>query len=331
MFRAAFALFRREQGECGNYKTMKKNLYDIPANKQIRIFIDTDADCEADDHYAIAHALMTHKCEVRGIMAEHYGGKIPQEMEKSYEEIRKVCLLCGADPSLVFKGAEASMREETDLRNSEGAEALVREAMSGDTRPLFVICQGALTNVAAAILKEPAVCEHMLLVVIGGANYPAGAYEFNTMNDRHAFNVVMQSRVPCWIVPEEVYSTMQVGMCELMDRIAPCGELGKYLTDRTLQTVEIMNQAVPDYSEADPYGYAIGFPNGESWSLGDSCGIGLLISHHSGDYQEVTAPLVLPDGSYDIPKEGKRVRWYSQINGRFVLEDFFSKMEYNFK
>ena len=69
----------------------------------------------------------------------------------------------------------------------------------------------------------------MILIIVGGIHYPAGGYEFNTMNDRHAFNVVMKSSVPCWVLPEEVYATMQAGMAELFHRLLDCGDLGRYL------------------------------------------------------------------------------------------------------
>lgn len=46
--------------------------YKVPDSKKIRVIIDTDAACEADDRYAIAHALMTQKFIVKGITAEHF-------------------------------------------------------------------------------------------------------------------------------------------------------------------------------------------------------------------------------------------------------------------
>ncbi len=197
---------------------MRKSIYLVPEKKKVRLFIDTDANCEADDQYAIIHAMMTPKVEVRGIMAEHYGGHTPDEMKKSYQEIMKIFLLGGYDPQSVYKGAEHPLADETTAEENEGSSALIREAMREDRRPLFVICQGALTNVASAIMKQPEICERMLLIIIGGTNYPYGGFEFNTMNDYHAFNVVMKSNVSCWVIPEEVYSTIQVGVAELWKR-----------------------------------------------------------------------------------------------------------------
>ena len=48
------------------------DLIKIPDYKKIRVIIDTDAACEADDPFAIAQALMSPKLIVRGILAEHF-------------------------------------------------------------------------------------------------------------------------------------------------------------------------------------------------------------------------------------------------------------------
>lgn len=309
---------------------MRKSIYLVPPEKRVRLFIDTDANCEADDQYAILHALMTQKAVVKGVIAEHYGAKMPEEMKKSYQEIMKIFMMGGFDPGVVYKGAEAPLQNEETAGEGAGISALIEEAMKEEKRPLFVICQGALTNIASAILKQPEICERMLLVIIGGTNYPVGGYEFNTMNDPAAFNVVMKSKVPCWIIPEEVYSTMQVGMAELVEKVMDRDQIGRYLVQRTLEMASVMCKVVPDYSAQAPFEYALGFPNGESWCLGDSCGIGVLISHNSGQYKEVKAPYVKEDGTYEIKEQVKTVRWYQSINSRFILEDFFAKIEYYF-
>ena len=46
------------------------DLIKIPDYKKIRVIIDTDAACEADDPFAIAQALMSPKLIVKGILAE---------------------------------------------------------------------------------------------------------------------------------------------------------------------------------------------------------------------------------------------------------------------
>ena len=40
----------------------------IPEEKKIRVIIDTDAACEADDPYAIVQSLLSPKLIVKGIL-----------------------------------------------------------------------------------------------------------------------------------------------------------------------------------------------------------------------------------------------------------------------
>ena len=48
------------------------DLIPISDEKKIRVIIDTDAACEADDPFAIAQAIMSPKLIVKGILAEHF-------------------------------------------------------------------------------------------------------------------------------------------------------------------------------------------------------------------------------------------------------------------
>ena len=59
-------------------------LFDVPEYKKIRVIVDTDAACEADDPFAIVHALLSPKLIVKGIIAEHFceNGSV----EKSFKD-----------------------------------------------------------------------------------------------------------------------------------------------------------------------------------------------------------------------------------------------------
>ena len=68
-------------------------LYDVSEAKRKRVIIDTDAACEADDPFAIAHALLCKKFEVKAVLAEHFG--VPGSVKRSYDEISEFGLLKG--------------------------------------------------------------------------------------------------------------------------------------------------------------------------------------------------------------------------------------------
>ena len=77
-------------------------VFDVPEEKQVRVIIDTDAKNEADDQFAVAHALMSPKLDVVGICAEHYADRFgPDSEQQSYDEILHLLRLMGiqtADP-----------------------------------------------------------------------------------------------------------------------------------------------------------------------------------------------------------------------------------------
>ena len=68
---------------------MKTNyLYEVPDYKKIRVIIDTDAACEADDPFAIVQGLLSPKLTVKGIVAEHFVSE--GSMERSLAEIKTI-------------------------------------------------------------------------------------------------------------------------------------------------------------------------------------------------------------------------------------------------
>ncbi len=68
---------------------IKAERYIIPEQKRVRVIIDSDANCECDDQYAIVHALLTPKVQVMGLIAEQYGE--PDSMEQSFQELWRIC------------------------------------------------------------------------------------------------------------------------------------------------------------------------------------------------------------------------------------------------
>ena len=151
--------------------------YSVTDDKKIRVIIDTDAACEADDQYAIAHALMTQKFIIKGITAEHFGpvrGKSSEQ--QSYEEIQKILQLMQCEEIPVFHGASGAMTDAHVPVPSEAAEFIIEEALSDSRYSLFIFCQGAVTNVASALLKAPEIAKRMTVIsrYICTGGMPAG-------------------------------------------------------------------------------------------------------------------------------------------------------------
>ena len=93
----------------------------IPEGKMVRLIVNTDAKNEADDQYAIVHALLSPKFDNRGIIAAHFGNeKSPHSMEDSYDEVLKMLDLMDFPRDLAYKGRTAGCRMRRRLWNPRG-------------------------------------------------------------------------------------------------------------------------------------------------------------------------------------------------------------------
>ncbi|MEK3914193.1 nucleoside hydrolase [Paenibacillus sp. FSL H7-0331] len=289
---------------------------DVPDAKKIRLIVNSDAKNEADDQYAIVHSLLTSQFVIKGLIGAHFGSERSKtSMLDSVKEIKHLLDIMGLSGEYsVFHGAECAMQDEWTPALSEGAELIVREAMSDDQRPLFVIFLGAITDLASAYLMNPGIADRLTAVWIGGGTWPDGGEEFNLANDIHAANVVFSSPMPLWQIPRNVYSKMRVSLTELKQRVEPCGAIGRYLYDQLLE----INQK---------WANNLCWPRGEVWTLGDSPAVGLLMHDQPFDYDLKPAPRISPDLTYVHHQEERRIRVYRDIDVRFILEDMYAKLE----
>ena len=285
----------------------------IPDEKKIRVIIDTDAACEADDPFAIVQALLSPKLIVKGILAEHFNEK--GSVQKSYDEIMtilnamdlKVPVLIGEEDPVDTVGWPESV--------SEAADFIISEAMKDDPKPLYILCQGAITNLAVALRRKPAIKDRIRIIWIGThgiSDKPAPFREFNAGNDVTAANYVLESGADIWLVPSDVYTTITVGLAELKLKVLPCGRIGKHLYENMI-----------DYNLSPRAGWT----QGESWSLGDSPAIAIALNPECGKYIYTQAPHVGEDTSSSARSGNPVIRIYKSVDSRYILEDFFAKLQ----
>lgn len=304
--------------------------FSIPEKKKVRLIINTDCANEADDQFALAHAIMTPKFEIQGIVANHFERRPDQDkgksMQLSYDEIKKVLTIMDKEDIPIYKGGTTYLNNQKDPVISEGAKFIVEEALKDNPLPLYVINLGSLTDMASAYLIEPKIIDKVTAIWIGGGEWPDGGFEFNLMQDIHAANALFQSGMSFWQIPKNVYKKLRVTLAELQTRVAPYGELGKYLFE---QMVEFNDKNADN----------IGFPEGESWVLGDQPAVSVLLEYHEHSYDWKPAPLITQEMSYihklndkleNRPPVDSIIKVYNDVDSRMTLEDLYSKLELNY-
>ena len=286
------------------------------ARAQRRVILNTDAKNEADDQFAIVHALLSPTLDVRGLIAAHFGTRRSQRsMEESREEIELLLRLMDLTGKVaVADGAPTGLPDEHTPLDSPGAQMIIAESkLASQDDPLFIAFLGPLTDMASAILLDPEIAQRNVIVIwIGGVGYGGLAappqIEFNLSNDIAAANLVFDSGITIWQVPSSVYTMVSVGYAELDEKIGQAGPLGEYLI-RQLREWNATYHPAPI----------------ESRSLGDSPAISLMLYPQGGTFRTVPAPRFGAEGHY-LPGSGHPIRVCESVDVRFLLEDMFAKI-----
>ena len=297
-----------------------KNL-SVPSGK-IDVVLDTDAFNEVDDQFAISYLLKYRdRFNVKGLLAAPFlnakSVSAGDGMEKSYAEILKLLSIMGLDDlnNIVYKGSEEFLRDEATPAPSPAADFLAALANEySPENPLYVLCIGAITNVASAILKNPSIRENCVIVFLGGrakgVTEPAG--EFNMKQDIAAARVVFSSGVPF----------IQI--------------TGKGVTDRLLTSKFELEHwlkgknALCDYLYENVVAEAESYAKGKAWSrvIWDVVVVAWLLNTDGRYLEEITIPCHIPeyDLSYSFDDTRRQIRYVQWVNRDAIFTDLFKKL-----
>jgi inosine-uridine nucleoside N-ribohydrolase len=162
---------------------------------------------------------------------------------------------------------------------------------------------------ASALLLEPRLAEKNVRVIwIGGGPYPSGGPEYNLSNDVNAANVIFKSNLELWQVPQPVYRAVAVSYSEMVEKVYPHGEIGRYLLEQLIEYNAHHLQAL------------------EYRSLGDSPAVGVVLYPDGGKWTYQPAPEFTPSQHYQHTGRNRPIRVYENFDSRFLMEDFFAKL-----
>lgn len=211
-----------------------------PPQKKVRMVLDTDTYNEIDDQFAVVYALLSPEdMNVEAIYAAPFfndRSTSPGDgMEHSYEEILRLLERLGRSPEgFVYKGAMDYLGAGLVPQDSPAVQDLILRALaSPEDDPLYVVAIGAITNIASAILLEPTIIEHIVVVWLGGhALYWPHTQEFNLQQDVPAARVVLDSGVPLIHMPcNGVTTHLATTLAELDAFMHGKSHVGDYLYD----------------------------------------------------------------------------------------------------
>lgn len=289
---------------------------------KIDVVLDTDAYNEIDDQFAIAYMIRSgEKLNIKGICAAPFHNENsagPKDgMEKSYDEIFKLLKLAGREDlnSIVFKGSDKYLPDEKSPVESEAADFLANLTNEySPEKPLYIVAIGAITNVASAILKNPAMCENTVIVWLGGhgAHYYKPASEFNMVQDIAAARVVLGSGVPFVQLPcRGVVDRMTISKPELEYWLIGKNPLATYLAENTIKTAE-------KYASGKPWTRVI-------WDIAP---IAWLLNDNKKLMSDRITHSFLPcyDKLYAQNKDGHYMNYVYHIERDIVFEDLFKKL-----
>lgn len=306
-------------------------VYKDTVEPRIRVMIDNDFGGDPDGLFQLAHHILSPSLEIKGIIGSrnYEGGFYGSPSTSTYacaqvNELLTAMRLTGKFP--VYEGGNSGL---TDLKSpivSEGAKAIVQEAMREDTKmPLYVVCGAGLTSIASAYLIEPRIAKKIILVWIGGGEYHGltatplteNNPEYNLGIDIKACQVIFNiSNISIWQVPRNTYRQALYSYSELVYKMKTKGIVGKFLVEKL---EDIMKKSKGSL--------------GEAYVLGDSPLVLLtaLQSPWEADpssckYVVKHAPLINNSGFYKETSEGRNIRVYTSLDTRLMFDDMVSKL-----
>lgn len=287
----------------------------------IDVVIDTDTFNEIDDQYALAYLLNSneqlHTLAIYAAPFSNEKAATPKEgMELSYQEILNLLDLMNLSQckGIVKKGATEYLHNEQKPVSSDAALHLIELSKNYTSEhQLYVICIGALTDIASALLMDPSIKDRIVVVWLGGQahHWPEKENtEFNMVQDIAAARVVFHAGVPLVQLPcMGVVSSFRISGPELIHHLSNQNKLCDYLVDITMKEAKKTKKMA-------------------TWTrpIWDVAAVAWLLDGFTRD-MIVPTPIPTYDNSYTYDREQHVMKYVYHINRDALFEDLFEKLK----
>lgn len=286
-----------------------------PPNHKVKAVLDTDTYNEIDDQFAILYAMLSpEQIELQAVYAALFynerSASPADGMEKSYQEILKICRLTNRSPeNFVFRGCTQPLKSPVIPQESEAVEDLIQKARQASREdPLYVIGIGACTNIASAIIKCPDIIQNIVVVWLGGnARNWTSPDEFNLSQDLTAGQVLFNCGVPLVQVPAfGVTNFLITTVPELEACLAGKNPICDYLVDNVKAFTS------DHFAWSKPI-----------WDIG---AVAFLVNSSWTPSSLIHSPMAVSAHSYTFDEGRHFIRCVNQINRDAVFRDLFTKL-----
>ncbi len=175
--------------------------FDFSARATIPLIVDADTANEVDDLFAVAIALLIPELDIRGVTSAqwHTSPQAPNDTVGASQKLNaEILRLMGKSDIPHPEGSNYPLVNPVRPQPSEAARFIIEQAlaMPADEK-LQVVILGPATNLASAVLMEPAIIPKITANYLGFWHNPKtrtwNKREFNTNNDPNAVNALIDT------------------------------------------------------------------------------------------------------------------------------------------
>jgi inosine-uridine nucleoside N-ribohydrolase len=280
------------------------------------VILSTDVGNEIDDQWAIAYMLVNPDFEVLGIVSAHAPSLPDPSAHYTYEVLkdeveRRLGMM--VHPPL-FEGSSKPLANATTPSPNAGVDFIVNASKSySASNPLTVLTIGAATDVASAILYDPAIAERIRVVAMA---FPSekGGDEYNVANDVAAWQVLLASRVPLVIGAGDICRAyLALNFAHAKDLISTHGPIGAWLWQEYqlwyFRDVKPLRR--PDFSKP--------------WIIWDIITLAYLEGMATSETKP--RPRLQDDMSFAAGESPNTVTWITTVDSQRLWTDFLLKLD----
>ena len=296
---------------------LKKILEDIKSERVKKVILDTDTDNEVDDQFAIAYAIGAERVELLSVNAapfSHPERDITFEMgaEASYREIERVLSAYQKDIKIPFYRGAATTVTENGGRpvDSPAARNIIDTALSSDEM-IYVLGIGAGTNIASAIMLEPAIKDKICVVwLCANELHCEHILEYNLDQDFEAGKFLINCGVPFVMCPAwNVTGRLWVNMWRIKDEIAGKSPLCELLW-------QLINQVW----------YWVGRPEGYGRTLWDIAAVAIFEKPECAEMRIEKAPIFTDEHKFAFDDSRHDIIYLSGLEPQGIFADVWEKL-----